>query len=45
MTDTKMCPYCGEEVKLEAIKCKHCHSMLSEEDNALVGAVATTRPQ
>ena len=38
MTDMKKCPYCGEEVKLEAIKCKHCRSMLSEEDNALVGA-------
>ena len=40
MTDTKMCPYCGEYVKLEAIKCKHCQSMLSAEDNALVGAAA-----
>jgi len=39
MTDTKMCPYCGEEVKLEAIKCKHCQSMLSAEDDALVGVV------
>jgi hypothetical protein len=45
MTDTKMCPYCGEDVKLGAIKCKHCHSMLSEEDNAMVGAAAPIRPQ
>jgi hypothetical protein len=37
MTDTKMCPYCGEDVKLGAIKCKHCHSILSEEDDLLVG--------
>lgn len=45
MTDTKMCPYCGEEVKLEAIKCKHCQSMLSAEDDALVGApAAQARP-
>jgi hypothetical protein len=44
MTDTKMCPYCGEDVKLEAIKCKHCQSMLSEEDNALVGAAAPASP-
>lgn len=43
MSDTKMCPYCGEDVKLAAIKCKHCQSMLSEEDNVLVGAAAPTR--
>ena len=41
MTDTKMCPYCGEDIKFEAIKCKHCQSMLSEEDNALVGVAST----
>ena len=45
MADTKLCPYCGEDVKLEAIKCKHCQSMLSEEDNALVGAATPVRPQ
>lgn len=45
MTDTKMCPYCGEDVKFEAIKCKHCQSMLSEEDNALVGAAAPAKPR
>jgi hypothetical protein len=42
MTDTKMCPYCGEDIKIEAIKCKHCQSMLSKEDDELVGA-ATKR--
>ena len=40
MTDTKMCPYCGEDIKVEAIKCKHCQSMLSAEDDALVGVAA-----
>jgi hypothetical protein len=44
MTGTKVCPYCGEEVKAAAIKCKHCHSILSEEDNALVGAAAPAKP-
>jgi hypothetical protein len=38
MSDTKMCPYCGEDIKIEAIKCKHCQSMLSKEDDQLVGA-------
>lgn len=44
MSETKTCPYCGEEVKLAAIKCKHCHSLLSEEDDALVGAKASRSP-
>jgi phage shock protein C len=29
MNDTRMCPYCAEEVRAAAIKCKHCGSMLS----------------
>lgn len=27
--ETKVCPYCAEDVKYEAIKCKHCQSDLS----------------
>lgn len=36
MSDTKTCPYCGEEIKVSAIKCKHCHSMLSKEGDELI---------
>ena len=27
--ETKICPFCAEEVKLKAIKCKHCKSDIS----------------
>ena len=23
------CPYCKEEIKVDAVKCKHCHSLLA----------------
>jgi len=45
MSDTKLCPYCGEEVKVGAIKCKHCHSMLEgEQVQSRQQAAATARP-
>ena len=28
MSDTKLCPYCSEEIKAAAIKCKHCGERL-----------------
>jgi serine/threonine protein kinase len=30
MTTTKNCPYCDELISINAIKCKHCGSMLSD---------------
>jgi phage shock protein PspC (stress-responsive transcriptional regulator) len=29
MTEWKQCPYCAEEVRAEAVKCKHCGSRLA----------------
>jgi Double zinc ribbon len=29
--ETRICPYCKEEVKADAIKCKHCGSRLEPE--------------
>ena len=31
--DIKICPYCGEEININAIKCKHCGEMLIEQKN------------
>lgn len=29
-TETKRCPYCGEEISINAKKCKHCKEWLEE---------------
>jgi hypothetical protein len=30
----KQCPYCAEDIKYEAIKCRHCDSFLNEEEGS-----------
>ena len=37
MSDTKTCPYCAEEVRAEAVKCKHCGSYLGGPRRSPVG--------
>ena len=38
----KKCPYCAEEIQLEAIKCKHCGEMVgSNLGNDIVETVSS----
>ncbi|MBR4554500.1 MAG: hypothetical protein IKO27_02795 [Ruminococcus sp.] len=30
---TKQCPYCHEEISADAILCKYCHNLLTEDDD------------
>jgi phage shock protein PspC (stress-responsive transcriptional regulator) len=37
MSSVKICPYCAEEVRAEAIKCKHCGSYLGGRTRTPIG--------
>lgn len=44
MGDTKKCPYCGEEIKAVAKKCRFCGQWFDEESNE-VKANEEVKPQ
>ena len=47
LPETKRCPFCAESIAFQAIKCKHCGSMLVpvQSDSALAGRGGAGRPQ
>ena len=38
----KTCPYCAEQIKEEAVKCKHCQSDLTLPENKKVQKITNT---
>lgn len=43
--DTKPCPYCGEEIKKVAVRCKHCQADLSKPVEADFKGAAPAAPK
>lgn len=42
-TETKKCPYCAEPIKMEAIKCRFCGSMLDGSSSPLLATEASVK--
>lgn len=45
MKDTKICPYCGEEIKAVAKKCRFCGQWLDEDTNEVAIKEEEAKPQ
>ncbi|HBC89444.1 MAG TPA: hypothetical protein DCZ94_21105 [Lentisphaeria bacterium] len=44
-SDTKRCPYCKEDIKKDAIKCKHCGEMLDGKPKEKIAIPQQVAPQ
>lgn len=42
---TKACPYCGEQILLEALRCKHCQANLTSVPAQMPGGISVQGPQ
>ena len=34
MEETKKCPFCAEEIAVEAVKCKHCGEFMNKDEGS-----------